>query len=66
MEATSRDENNDTLRQALVDRLKNQGVIRTLQVEEAFRAVPRHMFVPEVDWRNRAGGHTRPGRRYRQ
>ena len=49
MEATSRDENNDTLRQALVDRLKNQGVIRTLQVEEAFRAVPRHMFVPEVD-----------------
>ncbi len=49
MEATFRDENNDTLRQALVDRLKNQGVIRTSQVEEAFRAVPRHMFVPEAD-----------------
>ncbi len=49
MEATVRDEINDTLRQALVDRLKNQGVIRTSQIEEAFRAVPRHMFVPEVD-----------------
>ena len=49
MGATSRDENNDTLRQALVDRLKNQSVISTPRVEEAFRAVPRHMFVPEVD-----------------
>ncbi len=49
MEATSHDENNDTLRQALVDRLKNQGVIHTPRVEETFRAVPRHMFVPEVD-----------------
>ena len=41
---------NDTqLREALVNRLKGQGIIRTRQVEEAFRAVPRHLFVPEAN-----------------
>lgn len=38
-----------TLHQALVDRLKNLGMIRTPRVEEAFRAVPRHLFVPDVE-----------------
>lgn len=43
--------NNDmtTLRQIFVDRLKNAGMIRTPRVEAAFRAVPRHMFVPDTD-----------------
>ncbi|HMA35698.1 MAG TPA: methyltransferase, FxLD system [Chloroflexia bacterium] len=36
------------LRQALVDKLKADGVIRTPTVEAAFRAVPRHLFVPDV------------------
>jgi protein-L-isoaspartate(D-aspartate) O-methyltransferase len=34
--------------QALVDRLKSEGHIRTPLVESAFRAVPRHVFVPGV------------------
>ena len=42
-------ENDLTLREALVNRLKKQGVIRSQQVEEAFLAVPRHLFVPEVN-----------------
>jgi protein-L-isoaspartate(D-aspartate) O-methyltransferase len=36
------------LRERLVDRLKAQGNIRTGLVEAAFRAVPRHVFLPEV------------------
>ncbi len=36
------------LRQALVDKLKNAGQIRSPRVEAAFRAVPRHLFVPGV------------------
>ena len=35
-----------TLHQAYVDRLKRAGHIRTARVEAAFRAVPRHLFVP--------------------
>jgi protein-L-isoaspartate(D-aspartate) O-methyltransferase len=34
------------LHQAMVDQLKNSGVIRSPGVEEAFRAVPRHLFLP--------------------
>ena len=34
------------LHQALVDQLKAQGRIRTARVESAFRAVPRHLFLP--------------------
>jgi protein-L-isoaspartate(D-aspartate) O-methyltransferase len=36
------------LHQALVARLKSQGHLRTPAVEAAFRAVPRHLFVPGV------------------
>src|SRR2546427_13184569 len=49
METTSDSNDSVALSQALVDRLKNIGLIRTPRVEEAFRAVPRHLFVPEVD-----------------
>jgi protein-L-isoaspartate(D-aspartate) O-methyltransferase len=34
------------LNQALVDDLKDRGCIQTSSVEAAFRAVPRHLFVP--------------------
>lgn len=36
------------LRQALVEHLKRTGAIHTAPVEAAFRAVPRHVFVPHV------------------
>jgi protein-L-isoaspartate(D-aspartate) O-methyltransferase len=41
---------NDTsaLHQALVDKMKQMGFIRTPYVEAAFRAVPRHLFLPNV------------------
>jgi protein-L-isoaspartate(D-aspartate) O-methyltransferase len=41
---------NDTsaLHQALVDKMKQMGFIRTPSVEAAFRAVPRHLFLPNV------------------
>jgi protein-L-isoaspartate(D-aspartate) O-methyltransferase len=38
-----------TLRQALANQLKHQKLIHTPQVEEAFRTVPRHVFVPHED-----------------
>ena len=37
-----------TLRNRLVDELKHHGYIRTSRVEAAFRAVPRHVFVPDA------------------
>jgi len=37
-----------TLHQALVDKLKSDGYIRSPRVEAAFRAVPRHLFLPRV------------------
>jgi protein-L-isoaspartate(D-aspartate) O-methyltransferase len=37
-----------TLHQALVDKLKATDAIQTEQVEAAFRAVPRHPFLPDV------------------
>ncbi|OGN87610.1 MAG: methyltransferase, FxLD system [Chloroflexi bacterium RBG_13_46_14] len=37
------------LRNNLVDKLIDAGYIRSPIVEEAFRAVPRHLFVPGVD-----------------
>jgi protein-L-isoaspartate(D-aspartate) O-methyltransferase len=42
--------NDDTsgLHQALVDRLKSDGFITTTPVEAAFRAIPRHLFLPGV------------------
>ncbi|MCC5622960.1 methyltransferase domain-containing protein [Nostoc sp. CHAB 5715] len=40
--------NISALHQSLVERLKQQGLIRTPRVETAFRAVPRHLFLPDV------------------
>ncbi|GAC1645505.1 MAG: hypothetical protein NVS4B9_37560 [Ktedonobacteraceae bacterium] len=37
------------LRHELVEYLKKQGHIRTARVEQAFRAVPRHLFLPDVE-----------------
>jgi len=37
------------LRQGLVDYLKKQGHIQTPQIEQAFRTVPRHLFLPGVE-----------------
>jgi protein-L-isoaspartate(D-aspartate) O-methyltransferase len=36
------------LRERLVDALREQGHIRTDRVAQAFRAVPRHLFAPDV------------------
>ncbi|TDB96900.1 methyltransferase, FxLD system [Actinomadura sp. 7K534] len=38
----------DRLRDALADALRANGTVRSPQVEAAFRAVPRHMFVPDI------------------
>jgi protein-L-isoaspartate(D-aspartate) O-methyltransferase len=38
----------DALHQALVNKLKKDGTIFTPSVEAAFRAVPRHLFLPGV------------------
>jgi protein-L-isoaspartate(D-aspartate) O-methyltransferase len=36
------------LRMALVDELRGNGSVRSAAVEAAMRAVPRHVFLPEV------------------
>jgi protein-L-isoaspartate(D-aspartate) O-methyltransferase len=36
------------LRNVLIDRLRDQGTVRTARVEAAMRAIPRHLFVPAV------------------
>lgn len=41
-----------TLQKTLVDDLKSKGYIRSALVEEAFRSVPRHLFVPEMPLEN--------------
>ncbi len=46
----SGDESAD-LRQEMVDRLKHLGLVKSVLVEEALRAVPRHIFVPQADLR---------------
>ncbi|MEV6209545.1 methyltransferase, FxLD system [Kitasatospora sp. NPDC051914] len=38
----------ETLRAAMVEKLREQGAIRTREVERAFRTVPRHIFAPEA------------------
>ena len=38
----------DRARARLVDGLRDSGMLRTPAVEEAFRAVPRHLFLPDV------------------
>lgn len=42
----------DSLLAGLVDNLVNLGMIRTDRVERAFRAVPRHQFLPDVELAN--------------
>ena len=37
-----------SLHRSLVDYLKGAGFIHTSRVEEAFRKVPRHLFLPDV------------------
>ncbi|HEY3893782.1 MAG TPA: methyltransferase, FxLD system [Pseudonocardiaceae bacterium] len=39
----------EQLRTALADYIRGRGTFRTPQVEAAFRAVPRHLFLPGVD-----------------
>jgi protein-L-isoaspartate(D-aspartate) O-methyltransferase len=39
----------EQLRAALADEIRGYGVIRTPQVDAAFRAVPRHLFLPGTD-----------------
>ena len=39
----------DGLRDELVDQLHAAGVVRNERVERAFRSVPRHPFVPEIE-----------------
>jgi protein-L-isoaspartate(D-aspartate) O-methyltransferase len=38
----------DELRQALVEKLRRDGVLRDEAVERALRAVPRHLFLPDA------------------
>jgi protein-L-isoaspartate(D-aspartate) O-methyltransferase len=40
--------NPSELNNKLIDRLKSDGAISTACVEGAFRAVPRHLFLPGV------------------
>lgn len=39
----------DDSKNVLADELARKGYIRTAAVEEAFRAAPRHLFIPEVE-----------------
>ncbi|MGH3769114.1 MAG: methyltransferase, FxLD system [Pseudonocardiaceae bacterium] len=39
----------EQLRTALADYISRRGTFRTPKVEAAFRAVPRHLFLPDVD-----------------
>src|SRR5262249_44045487 len=48
MDQTVSNDNTIALHQALVEKLKTSGCIATPQVEAAFRAVPRHLFLPDV------------------
>jgi protein-L-isoaspartate(D-aspartate) O-methyltransferase len=48
-QATTSPQHDDRhLRNALVDQLRDRGTLRSSQIEEAMRAVPRHLFLPEV------------------
>ncbi len=51
MDANSPNDNSTdayALRQRLVDELKSKGTVQSPLVEEAFRAVPRHLFVTDM------------------
>jgi protein-L-isoaspartate(D-aspartate) O-methyltransferase len=50
-EVTSMEQQNNqaaVLRRGLIDQLTRQGAITTKSVEEAFRAIPRHLFLPDT------------------
>ena len=42
------EENEQTLSKKLIDAVKAKGFIRSSRVEAAFRAVPRHLFLPQL------------------
>lgn len=46
---SSSDDQYRVLRERLVEHLEGSGLIRSARVAEAFRAVPRHLFVPEIE-----------------
>ncbi|MFC0861653.1 methyltransferase, FxLD system [Sphaerimonospora cavernae] len=39
----------EQLRDALIEQIRDLGKLRSAQVEAAFRAIPRHLFLPDVD-----------------
>ena len=43
------DAHREKLHQAFVDQLKSKGVLAAQGIEAAFRAVPRHLFLPDVE-----------------
>ena len=43
------DPHSETLHQAFVDQLKSKGILGAQGIEAAFRAVPRHLFLPDVE-----------------
>ncbi len=43
------DAHSETLHQAFVDQLKSKGILAAQGIEAAFRAVPRHLFLPDVE-----------------
>jgi len=47
-EPDQKDRDAVTLHQSLIDDLKKRGLIKTPRIEAAFRAVPRHVFLPDV------------------
>src|SRR5512139_345453 len=47
-EPDQKDRDVAALNQALIDDLKKRGLIKTPRIEAAFRAVPRHLFLPGV------------------
>jgi len=38
----------EALRTQLADKLRDDGTIRTARIEQAFRTVPRHLFLPDI------------------
>lgn len=47
-DTTPEDDQINTLREAMITKLRELNAIRTEAVEEAFRTVPRHQFMPEA------------------
>ncbi|MGW0827742.1 methyltransferase, FxLD system [Streptomyces sp. NPDC002845] len=47
-DTTPEDDQINTLREAVIAKLRELNAIRTEAVEEAFRTVPRHLFMPET------------------